>query len=83
MKEDIKARLMKILSQIEEIVIPIEEIRREDDLTLIGVDSRVFIKLIILIENEFNVSFDDDLDMDAFSTLDDLIPNIENKLKAK
>ncbi len=83
MKEDIKARLMKILSQIEEIVIPIEEIRSEDDLTLIGVDSRVFIKLIILIENEFNVSFDDDLDMDAFSTLDDLIPNIENKLKAK
>lgn len=58
--EDIK-RIKKVLEEKlgEDLYANIDEINEEEDLVNIGVDSLNIIKLIIGIEEEFNIHFQD------------------------
>ncbi|MCP1132763.1 acyl carrier protein [Paenibacillus polysaccharolyticus] len=57
------------------------EISMETNLIQAGVNSISFIKLVILIENEFNISFDEErLDISYFPTIKDIVGYIESEL---
>ena len=80
------------LSQIEEKVRNIiitgnmvnraNEIGPEDLLATFGVNSNMFIKLIVGLEKEFNIEFEDEqLDINKFRTIKNIALFIEEKLK--
>ena len=52
-----KDLLRKIISEVAELTLPIEEIADEDDLTKAGIDSIGFVSLIIEIEDKFSIEF--------------------------
>lgn len=57
----------------EEEIEPIDEesIELEDDLTQIGLDSFAFIRMVIMLEEEFDISIpDDQLSIDLFSSIE-------------
>lgn len=67
----------------EELFIPISEIKDDDDLFVIGIDSLNIIKIIIAIEVEFGIEFDDlDLKPENIGSLKSLENYILNKTKS-
>lgn len=55
-------------------------LRNTDDLQEVGINSLNFIKLIVAIENEFEIEFeDDDLDHTRFKTLTAICNYIESR----
>jgi acyl carrier protein len=75
---EIENKIKEILSSVFDIS---EEINCEDELINIGMDSIKFVKLVVIIENEFNLQFPfEDIDFNRFSTIKDLIYFVESKL---
>lgn len=58
------------------------ECTEDGGLNLIGLNSISFIKLVVLIENEFGIEFDDeDLDVKKFTGFNDVISYIQHRIQ--
>ncbi|HHU50868.1 MAG TPA: acyl carrier protein [Firmicutes bacterium] len=56
------------------------ELTEDDKISELGVNSIIFIKLLVKLEKEFNIKFEDEmLNYRAFDTIGDLIRMIEDK----
>ncbi len=79
MQRDAGSRLISILK--EKFDVDCEAgIRLEDNLSSLNINSISFIRLVVEIEKEFNIEFQDDIiDVRNFSTLKSLVEFIEEK----
>jgi len=76
--KEIEIKLKKIID--ENLNMP-TEINPDNELKKYGIDSITFIKIIVCIENEFKIEFDDEnLDSNRLSTLNNLIEYVEGKI---
>ncbi|OZV12998.1 hypothetical protein CIW83_05480 [Tissierella sp. P1] len=70
MINNMENKLRKIIDENIELTVPIEEIKLDDNLLNVGMDSLNTIRVIINIEEQFNLEFsDDDLIVDNFRTI--------------
>ncbi|HEX9059547.1 MAG TPA: acyl carrier protein [Clostridia bacterium] len=78
---DIASRLNKIIRAIAEDKEAFVELRPEDNLMESGLNSVSFIKLVVLIEAEFEFDFDEyGLFFNNFETLNDIISYIQSRM---
>lgn len=78
---DIRAQLAQIIADNLEGEETLEQLKENDDLTELEINSILFIKIIIDIENQFNIEFDDEaLDYSKFVSMDNLIHYVQGKL---
>lgn len=78
---NIENRIKTILNETINLQHPVAEIKLEDDLFAVGMDSLNSIKLIIAIEEEFGFEFDDeDLIADNFRALKNIISYVESRI---
>jgi len=77
---DVQERIIKIIKgQLEEIM-PGQEIELEYELKSLGINSILFIKTTVYIEDEFGIEFpDEDLDFNRFITIKDLCDYVSSK----
>lgn len=74
--------LRDILSKYISLEKPIEEVQVDDELEKIGVDSISFMKMVVAIELAYDFEFEDeDLIVDNFQTLDNVIQYISKRTK--
>lgn len=79
--KEIKRRLINILKENNVIDNSSEELFSENGLNVLEINSMTFIRIIIVIEEEFDIEFDDlELDFQLFGSLDDLVKLIQKKL---
>ena len=58
------------------------KLQPEVELTSLGINSLLFIKLVVAIEDEFDIEFDDDdLDAGKLKTVEDFMDYIEARLE--
>ncbi len=68
-----REKIVEILARLTENEELKEHLKESSDLTDIGVNSMFFIKLVVELEDEFDITFDDEkLDYESFSDLDEL-----------
>jgi acyl carrier protein len=78
---DIRALLAKIIADNLEGEETLEQLKENDDLTELEINSILFIKIIIGIENQFNIEFDDEaLDYSKFVSMESLVHYVQEKL---
>jgi acyl carrier protein len=78
--DSIEATLIKILNQ-NITAKKIDHIEADEKLEALGINSITFIKIIVVLEKEFGIEFDDeDLDVNVFSSLKSLITYIKEKI---
>lgn len=78
---NLENKLKEVMKKTIDLAIPIEQVSTDSQLLLIGINSFLFIRLVVVIENEFGFEFDDEcLDYNKFKTLSDLIIYVEEKL---
>ena len=78
---DIRAQLAQIIADNLEGEETLEQLKENDDLTQLEINSILFIKIIIGIENQFNIEFDDEaLDYSKFVSMENLIYYVQEKL---
>lgn len=76
----IKERLNKIIGELFEV--RPETIKGDYSLQEMGVDSLIFIRLVVMLENEFSIEFDDEaLLIERFEKINDLQQYIQDKLE--
>jgi acyl carrier protein len=83
MSMDYKEIELKVINLLKEVLNDKESLdglTSEDGISNIGLNSISFIRLVVLIEQEFEIEFDDNLDYNKFSTLGDLITFVQNKI---
>lgn len=81
MLKNIETRLKSLIKQVYGEAELIDNIRLDDSLAILGINSVDFIKLIVLIENEFEIEFDDThLEYTKFGKFEDFIKYIESKI---
>ncbi|HEX2926722.1 MAG TPA: acyl carrier protein [Ruminiclostridium sp.] len=79
--KDIMSRLNKIIKATVEDPEVFAELQPEDSLAESGLDSVSFIKLVVLIETEFDFNFDEyGMFFNNFKTLDDIIVYIQKRI---
>ncbi|MCD1260593.1 acyl carrier protein [Paenibacillus athensensis] len=79
MSEDIKERVITMLRENLDDVGGLESIHPDADLSALGVNSMTFIKLVVAMEMEFGVSWDDeDLELSNFLTVNNIIDYIQS-----
>ena len=72
MKEKMYEEIVNILKDISQDVV--EEIKIDDNLKEKGVDSLVYIQLLVLLEEKYNFIFEDEmLDQEKLSTITSII----------
>ncbi|MNW40286.1 Acyl carrier protein [compost metagenome] len=60
------------------------EFAQTENLIELGMTSLSFVKLIVLLETEFNIEFDDDdFLMDKFEFLDDFVSYVQKKINTQ
>lgn len=80
MSREIELKVRNILSKVADNQIKINTIGLEDSLIEIGINSTGFIKLVVEIESEFGIDFDDeDLNLNCFKNLKELINYVERR----
>lgn len=78
-----KEKIVDIISGLMEDETVKERLAQSDDLTQIGINSISFIKLVVELENTFDIEFEDDaLDYFKFESLETLCAYVE-QLKEK
>lgn len=78
---DIHAQIAQIIADNLEGEETLEQLKENDDLTELEINSILFIKIIIGIENQFNIEFDDEaLDYSKFVSMENLIYYVQEKL---
>lgn len=79
---EVKQRLLKIMQEnnfLKESDIPSID---ENGLVSLGINSLIFVKMVVLIEEEFDIIFDDmELNFELFSSIDEIVSTIEKKLE--
>lgn len=79
MQKDAESKLISILKEKFDVDYN-SGIRLEDTLSSLNINSISFIRLVVEIEKEFNIEFQDDIiDMNNFTTLKSLVEFIEEK----
>lgn len=77
-----KGRIIDVVDKIMETDSVKEYLSQNDDLTQVGLNSILFIKLVVAIETEFDIQFDDeDLDYKKFASLKSLCNYVEEKIQ--
>lgn len=80
MSDQMETRVKEIIVEYGELEIASEDIGLETNLTTIGINSISFIKIIVAIESEFNMEFDDDgLDYTQYQCFKDVVSYIREK----
>lgn len=78
----IEEKIRSILRNNFELRVPVHQITGKDCLKDIGINSLDYVKLIVIIERELNIVFDDsELDINSVKNIDNFIAFIENKIK--
>ncbi|WP_028560598.1 phosphopantetheine-binding protein [Paenibacillus pinihumi] len=81
MSESTEAKIRRIMKENMELTTDVDEIKLDDVLTNYGINSIAFVKLIVLLENEFNFEIEDEnLEYTKLSTLSSLLSYIETRL---
>jgi len=81
---DVENKIRSIIGDNIDLIVPIDSIGLEDDLSGLGVNSVSFIKMVVAIETEFGFEFDDDsLDFNNFKTIGDLSSYINKRLASE
>ena len=74
MSNEIEARVREMLKETLENGNEVDNLKADDDLTTLGVNSVTFIKLVIATELEFGIELEDeDLDFQNFSTINSIV----------
>ncbi|GIQ69513.1 acyl carrier protein [Xylanibacillus composti] len=74
MSNELKERVLMILRDNVDDPGALDAIGMDDDLSVLGINSMTFIKLVLSMEMEFGVSWDDEeLDFQHFSTINNII----------
>lgn len=77
----VEEQVRKIIAQSLEVN---ETVLAEKELIYNGLNSLTFIKIIVGLEENFEIEFDDnDLNYELFSTVDDIIKYVRDKLNIK
>ncbi|WP_199925594.1 phosphopantetheine-binding protein [Paenibacillus bouchesdurhonensis] len=80
--DSIKERLIKVLQENNIVKEGNVGALHEFGLGSLEINSLTFVKIIVLIEDEFDVSFDDrELNFQLFQSIDEIVAMIEKKLK--
>ncbi len=80
---DTRKQIIEIITNLTENEELKEHLKVSSDLTDIGLNSLFFIKLVVQLEDEFDIIFDDEkLDYKSFANLDELTRYV-NSLKMK
>lgn len=80
MKEQIKNKIVEVLKELD-LTAP-----NEDHITLteLGVNSFDTVRIITILEEEFDIEFDiDEMDISNFKTIENIIDSIASKLGGK
>lgn len=81
-KTELIAVLKEKLSELDGITAPIEDIKTDDLLVTLGIDSITFIRLVVMLEEVLNIVFDDEvLSIDRLGTLEDIAEYLQIKLR--
>ncbi|NLN63926.1 MAG: acyl carrier protein [Clostridiaceae bacterium] len=81
MGNKVELRIREIISKNVELTLPVEKIGNTDDLTAFGIKSISTIKVIVAIELEFGIEFEDeDLNFGNFRTISSFISYVEEKI---
>lgn len=82
MESTIMDKLKKMV--IENLEDDIESINLDDGIENAGINSITFVKIVVCIESEFDIEFDEDsLDLSNFPTIESLAAYVEKKLNEK
>ncbi len=75
---DVEIRLRKIIKEKIGLSDKVDQLGLNDDLGALGVNSLIFIKIVVAIEEEFSFEFDDEnLDYNNFKTLNSIVEYIK------
>lgn len=81
---DIREKVIKMIAFNSEDNNVEDYLRNNDNITGLGINSISFIKLVVYLENEFNIEFDDDaLDFSKFTSLNELCKYVNSLLISK
>ena len=81
-EHEIEARVKTIIRASIDIQIQEDSINLKNRFSDFGIDSLLYIKIVVLIENEFGLKFDDDaLNMETFPDIQSFITYIVSKSK--
>lgn len=65
-----------------ELVSDLEDIRDDDELFIVGIDSINLVTLILEIENKYGIEFDvEEIDMEKFKTINDIAKIVSMQLE--
>ncbi len=79
--DNVESKIRSILNENINLQCPVEQVRIEDDLLAVGMDSLGSIRLVVAIEEEFGFEFnDEDLIIDNFRTLEDIICYVKKRI---
>ncbi|EPY11374.1 MULTISPECIES: acyl carrier protein [Paenibacillus] len=79
MVNDIKEKVVNLLRENLEDINEMDQIDPDQDLSIYGVNSLTFIKLVIAAEMEFGLKWkDEDLDFSNFSTINNIVNYISS-----
>ena len=82
MSESTEAKVRRILKENIELSTDADEIKLDSALVNYGINSISFIKLVVLLENEFGFEIEDEnLDYKKLATLEGLISYIESVIR--
>ncbi len=78
---DVELKVREILKNNTDLTMPVEEIDAAATLGEYGLNSMLYIKIVVEIESEFEIEFEDEkLDMRSLSTIKGLVEYITEKI---
>ena len=84
MQNDIEKRIRLIIGNYADISVPIDKIGPDDNLIDIGLNSLSYIKLIVLLEKEFDIEFNEyELNIDKYKSINAVVKTVEGYLQKK
>ncbi|WP_217562683.1 acyl carrier protein [Paenibacillus sp. GbtcB18] len=79
-RDTISSILKKIIAENVELEQPIDDVKPEENLFAIGMDSMDCVKLIVAIESEFQMEFSTDDIVDHFQSIQSITNYVEAKI---
>ncbi|NJD01331.1 MAG: hypothetical protein FIA99_01740 [Ruminiclostridium sp.] len=84
MSKEIENKIRAVLREKYEVDSAEDKLCTTDDLSIVGINSVSFIKLIVSLEEELEIEFEDDmLDFTKLNTIRSLVGYIKDKLSKK
>lgn len=80
-KKAIEEKVREILAESGDLQVDVSQVTPSDELKNFGINSISYLKIIVEIEEKFNVVFDkEDLFFDNFRSINNIVERIESKL---